>query len=277
MENKENKTIIFFRHNFAFAFAIILMLIAILPTIFVSTRQKHDKDYLLENGIEVVAEITSYDSYINSGMEFIRIHYTYLDEEGNSHKGTATDYMYLDVKKYLDENKIPIKYDPETFQSIEAFYAEIDLSLIVFWIMTIGLWSATILLYIFGIKKGCRNFKENEVFEKGSEYMAKVISMVHCGDFGDTQRYKLKYTWVDENEVEYIGYDTVTYPTEEGETLEKNRTVPIKAMGKYGFVRLGLNLKSVKPYKKEHKCRYCSTKFNGEQCPTCGSFVEHKK
>lgn len=185
--------------------------------------------------------------------------------------------MYLDIKEYLDSNTIPIKYDPRTYESVEAFYGAIDLTFIINLISSIVCWGATAVLLFFGIKKGMSNFKEEEVLAKGYDYTARVQNMLFKQEVMGVHYYKLKYTWVDENEVEYIGYDTVTYPTEESEALEKNRTVPIKAMGKYGFVRLGLNLKSVKPYKKEHKCRYCSTKFTGEQCPTCGSFVEHKK
>lgn len=267
----------FFRHNFFMVFGIMLSIIAILVVSPFFGGKDETKINIVKNGIEVEAEITSYDAFIIVDKEFYQIYYKFLDENGHSHSGISTEYMYLDIKEYLDSNTIPIKYDPRTYESVEAFYGAIDLTFVINLISSIVCWGATAVLLFFGIKKGMNNFKEEEVLAKGYDYTARVQNMLFKHEVMGVHYYKLKYTWTGENGVEYIGFDNVAYPPDEIEVLKKNMTVPIKALGKHSFVRGSIDLKTVKKYKKEIKCKFCGEHFFGVKCPKCGSFIDNKE
>ena len=276
----------FFIRNFIVFMAIFFAL----PTIFMfyhlsvnNTKYQH----ILDNGIEVEAEIIP-DSYRSSGRvnetTVYKIDFIYIDHNGEKHNGTTLNsYSYFDINILIRQGTITIKYDPETFDSIEASYnASKDKNMVT--IFAIAFTCADLALWGIAIAIVINNLKKKKAEKYGKEYTATVTNYKHTLSTNNVRKYTVYYTWVGENGISYKGSSGSRYLLEEAEALQQAKNITIKAIGKSSVIISTPDLCINNHYNKtedshadnsELKCEYCGhtiTKTD-QYCNHCGAKV----
>ena len=110
--------------KFFILFAIIFLIPVIILIIVFFNQPNYN--YILKNGIETTAEIqsgTANTSVKINDVHYYDIRYRFYDENNNVHFGrTSMTYTYQEIIELVKIGTITIKYDPKTFESIEASY-----------------------------------------------------------------------------------------------------------------------------------------------------------
>ena len=265
------------------------VVLTILALIFSNVFFKHFKyEKILKTGIEVQAEIIS-DSY-SSNLEvmetkYYKIEYIFVDENNIKHQGTTSESLtYADVLNLLESGYINIKYNPETFESIESSYhitssirSQMIISGIII-VLDLAAWIIAIVCVILEIRKAI-------ISNIGKEYKAVFISYDSFLNISDTQLYSISYTWKDEYGQIKNGKSKPFFTYHEANALKNAGTFDIKVIGKKSiitadFSKLSIhNFETIKKKKSEtFTCAYCCTVYDKilERCPSCGASQNEK-
>lgn len=201
--------------------------------------------------------------------------YTFCDEFGNEHKNTTkSNYDYNTAKRQYDLGIIIIKYDIETFDSIEIPFkhsGSLPVSDIFLCIIDIILWIYLIIQFIKLINKKATLFW-------GKTYIATYSNKQLTNTFGQFDLYKLMYVWKDEKGNSHDGISKDSYLLSEITAFETAKEFQIKAHGNNSVVVtnpkwLNIQNKKIKEKQKYYCCIYCGTKFLSDKksCPNCGA------
>ena len=157
----------FFKNNFATIFAIFIAVFAAAFSFWAFANRVDYKD-ILENGIETQAEVlknTYYSSLEVNGVAYYTIDFEFVDENGHSHIGTTSEtFTYYEISQLCERGVITIKYDPETFDAIEASYdPSQDSGKNIATTFAVIFCVVDALLWFFVIKTGIRNLKEKKI------------------------------------------------------------------------------------------------------------------
>lgn len=282
---------VFFKYNFISIFAIFIAFFAVILS-FIAFGNRVNYKNILANGIETQAEVLehTYRSTLEvNGEHYYRIDFEFVDENGYSHIGTTSEtFSYYEISQLCERGVITIKYDPESFDAIEASYdPSEDLGKNTTTILALFFLGVDAILWLFVIKTGIRNIKEKKLAETGREYSAKV-SYIHTNvTVNGVPKYKVNYTWVGEKGTTRSGSSRSTYLRHEAEALEHAGTIQIKAEGKHSVIVTTPDMCQHTHYdnltdeeadqqrQEQLKCDYCGHNISSsdEYCSNCGARV----
>lgn len=286
---------IFYKNEGLIFLAIIFLILAIVIPVSMYDRSI-DYDYIIQHGVETEATInpSSYDSNVSvNDIRYYNVEYCFYDSDGNSHIGrTSTSYNNFEIKEIIENETIMIKYDPETYESVESSY---DRS------RDQGRKSSNVFLFAFGgidlimwiiiIVNAINNISLKKVYDKGLEYDAEVTSISTHSIENNNSKYKVHYKWTDELGNSYTGSSSYKYLHYQAVDLHNKVNIKIKALGKKSFIltipSLGRNendndrVKSPierrfeKYASKNNRCLRCgqNLKATDVNCPNCGELV----
>ena len=281
----------FFKHNVVIIFAIFVAVFAIILS-FIAFGNRVDYKDILANGIETQAEVLEHTYRSNlevNGVPYYKVDFEFVDENGHSHIGTTSEsFTYYEISQICDRGVITIKYDPESFDAIEASYnpsqdtGKKSITTIALVFMGIDA-----ILWFFAIKTGIRNIREKKLAENGREYTAKVTYISSNVVVNDVPKYKVHYTWVGENGTAMSASSRSIYLRHEAEALESAGTIQIKAEGKLSVIITSPDMCQHNHYdnltnevadqqrQAQLKCDYCGHNISSsdEYCGNCGARV----
>ena len=285
----------FFKNNFVAIFAIFVAVFAAILS-FIAFGNRIDYEYILANGIETQAEVlenTYYSSLEVNGVSYYTIDFEFIDENGNIHRGTTSEtFTYQEIARLCERGIITIKYDPETFDAIEASYdPSQDSGKNVTTALAIAFLVVDAILWVFVVKAGIRNLKEKKIEETGKEYTANVTGIKVGVVVNNVPRYKVMYTWIGENGTTMSGSSKAKYYQREAEALEQAGTIQIKAVGNISVITTSPDMCKHDHYgyltnedariksKEQLKCDYCGHNISekDEYCANCGARVNFYK
>lgn len=282
---------VFFKHNFlvflAIFFAIPVVILGSL-TFGNSVNYRH----ILNNGVETEAEILdhTYRSSLEvNGVPYYRIDFEFVDENGHSHIGTTSEtFTYYEITQLCERGIITIKYDPRTFEAIEASYDPSadngkNVTSILAWVFC----GIDAVLWFFVIKTGIKNIRDKKLAENGREYTAKVSYIKSTLIINNVPKYKVFYTWVGENGGTMSGSSSSIYNRDEAEALERAGAIQIKAEGKHSVIITTPDMCQHNHFDnvsdeeanqqriEQLKCDYCGHNITKEDeyCGNCGAQV----
>lgn len=288
----------FFRHN-----EIFLIMAVIFTIVFVcagSLFDNRDVENLLGKGIEAEATIVPDSYYSNTTINNVKYYcvgYYFSDENGGIHHGkTTSSYTYYEIMDIIDKEVIVVKYDPKTFESVEAFYnRDLDDSRSVILVVKIIFGIATLLLWIISIRNGVNGILLLKVERDGVEYDA-VVTQIHSNvRVNGVNKYKVLYEWTDEYGNYRTGASISKYTFRQACMLEEQKDIKIKALGKRSCIITGPQNVDIKNKESQREksvieqrykdhisnnevCSYCGHKLGSTDtyCPNCGANVIKK-
>ena len=229
---------------------------------------------ILVYGVETQATVV--ENSLKSLTEDIYIfEYAFYDNQGKEHYSyTESNYDFNTAKKQYDAGLITIKYDAETFDSVEIpyeFSAPVPLYDIFLSIIDISLWIYLLIELIkFIRKKGVLLF--------GKQYIATYSSKQIANTINHNDLYKIMYVWKDEKGNTHDGVSKDVYTLLEANAFETAKVFKIKAHKNKSVIVtspkwLDVQNEKRKARKKYYYCIYCGTKFlnNEDACPNCGA------
>lgn len=287
----------FIKGNFLMIFAVAFAIPVLILSIFIFSDNT-DYDDLLKNGIETtgyVIENSATTTTTVNDVPYYSIKYYFRDENLNEHEGrTSESYTYWEITQMEKRGTIVIKYDPKTFDSIEANYdPSEDVGRNTLWIFFAIFGLADVIMWVFVVKAGIHNLLLAKVEKEGKEYSATVTGISSSLVVNGVPKYKVSYTWIGDGGVSISGSSTSQYLYGEAAALESAGTITIKAIGKdsviittpdmclhnhYNNIEDGVanDLPPQTPQKpQEVRCDYCGHYIskNDEYCGHCGAKV----
>ena len=144
-----------FKYNFFLIFAIAFAIpVAIISFFF---AQNINYAYIAANGIKTTGYVIP-DSYWSNlsinDVDYYHVEYYFYDEYGITYYGKTSDaYLYYEVLQLEDIGEISIKYDPNTFDSIESTFDLFkDGTTFIFIIFLVAFGIADIIFWVISIK-----------------------------------------------------------------------------------------------------------------------------
>ena len=246
---------------------------------------------IAENGITAEAKIVSNSSDVAvNDVRYYYIRFVFEDKQGNTHEGrTSTRYTYYEVKRLSENKTIVIKYDPATYESIEANYSKSEdkksdglvIMKIIFIVVSLGLIGSA-------VASAYNAFMKNKIDKYGVEVNAQVLDMIGGTKVNGVEKFSIKYSWSDPNTGEFIEKKTThKFTKKEAQALIDANTIRIKVLNKKSYILtnvtelvLGNNSSmgssiSDKIYKNKN-CQYCGGVIEDEDasyCPLCGARI----
>ena len=222
-----------FKNNYVLIFAILLLFVTSL--IAYVSYDKLTYKTMLENGIEVEARViqNSMTSDVTmNNVEYYYVKFLYEDENGVVHNGkTSSKFTYSQALMLERHGNIRIKYNPETFASIEADYDfSQDKSAILFLILLVIFGIASVIAWIFAIKKIIQNFKSEKVIKYVNEYTATVISIACNLTVNNVQKYYVEYVWKNESNEQIRSKSPSIYNFATAREFKNMQTIKIKEL-----------------------------------------------
>lgn len=282
-----------FKGNSLFVFAAFFA-IPVVVLFFVLFGNNVDYNYILKNGIKTEAtpiEHSESTTTTVNGTEYYSIEYYFYDENNIKHYGeTSESFTHVEIYQIIKRGSIVIKYDPMSFESIEADYDESKdtgknvsiIFLVVFCVVEIVLW-------YFVVRKAMKNIREVKITNNGQEYTATVTHISTNLMVNGVQMYKVHYTWVGETGETISSASDSVYQIHQAEALERAKRITIKAIGKKSIImtnpdmcvdRYYNNLENgisddLEKEKETLKCDYCGHEISStdEYCGNCGARV----
>lgn len=281
----------FFKHNFVTIFAVFVAFFAIALS-YAAFGNRVDYEHILANGIETEAEVlenTSRSTLVVNDVEYYMVDFEFVDENGHSHIGTTSEtFTYFEMAKLCERGVITIKYDPRTFEAIEASYdPSADNGKNVISILAWVFCGIDAVLWFFVIKTGIKNIRDKKLAENGREYTAKVSYIKSTLTVNNVPKYKVFYTWVGENGGTMSGSSSSIYNRDEAEALERAGAIQIKAEGKHSVIITTPDMCQHNHFDnvsdeeanqqriEQLKCDYCGHNITKEDeyCGNCGAQV----
>ncbi len=281
----------FFKHNFLAIFAIFFAIPVIALGALAFGNSVNYKD-ILNNGIETQAEVLehTYRSSLEvNGVPYYRIDFEFVDENGHSHIGTTSEtFTYYEITQLCERGVITIKYDPKTFDAIEASYNSSEdtgkNTMLIFFFVFGGV---DVLLWVAVVKTGINNIKNAKIAKTGKDYTATVTHINSNVTVNHVPKFKVHYTWVGENGVTMSGSSSSIYSRYEAEALERAGNIQIKAEGKRSVIMTTPDMCQHNHYdnisnseanvqrQEQLKCDYCGHNISpkDEYCANCGARV----
>lgn len=274
-------------------FALLIFAIGILIAIIVLVDNYYSAINLLKDGVVTDAYIIEGSEKYQGGaldQEYYSIKYFFYDENGVKHFGETTNtYILEDIIKMTDNESLKIKFDPNTFESIESSYKyTIDTlkltACIVLSVFDVILW--VIILYDFCLYK-----VHNKININGKEYTAEVLEMFSNLKVNGIDKYKIRLMWQDVKGKTIVSNTNSIYLYNEALEITTARYVKIKAIGKYAIITsYSKDLQSLNDKmnlsnntnltETDVRCVYCGYKYNSADkvCPNCGAnSIENNK
>lgn len=293
----------FLKGNIALLVAIV-MLIPVIIVYSTGLNNTKDYEYILEHGIETEGYIIP-DSYKHQGVymneDYYSISYYFYDEDFNKHVDeTASYYSYNEIMELNYRESIKVRYDSETFDSVEAIYKTTGKKFknsVLIIICILGV--VDLIAWIFAIRLGLLGISLLKVEKEGKEYSARVECIAGGLVVNGVPKCKVRYVWDDELGNIKKGWSRYVYTHKEGLALEKQFNIVIKAIGKRSFIvtKPDLSLLDNEPkenleipeiakrydkYVKKNKvivCEYCGHKqkwSDDNTCKNCGARLKDK-
>ncbi len=281
----------FFKHNFLAIFAIFFAIPVIAFGALAFGNSVNYKD-ILNNGIETQAEVLehTYRSSLEvNGVPYYRIDFEFVDENGHSHIGTTSEtFTYYEITQLCERGVITIKYDPRSFDAIEASYSPSEdtgkNAMLIFFFVFGGV---DVLLWVAVVKTGINNIKNAKVAKSGKDYTATVTHINSNVSVNHVPKFKVHYTWVGENGATMSGSSSSIYSRYEAEALERAGNIQIKAEGKRSVIMTTPDMCQHNHYdnisnseaniqrQEQLKCDYCGHNITkqDEYCGNCGAQV----
>lgn len=272
---------------------IILIILILVSSVFmvpsmilVGDVSKHiSNKSILSNGIETEAVVligTASSNLIINDIHYYSIEYCFFDEEGNRHVGKTSDtYTLTEIRDIENDGFITIKYDAETFESIEATYSFEDVSanlqiLIVFTIVDVLLWGGVVLTIVAMVK-------DKQLLKHGKEFLATFVSSYSIGSVNGKQVFRIAYFWKNQDGMHVEGKSRNLFTEDEVSIFQTAKEFRIKAIGKKSVVvstpaelMAQHSLNTLEPQQEYCKCNYCGAIYSKElvKCSECGALKE---
>lgn len=284
----------FIKGNFMLIFAVCFAIPVVVLLCF-TFADRTDYKSILENGVETtgyIVENSATSSTSINDVSYYSIKYYFKDENLNEHSGkTSESYTYYEVSQMEKKGTILIKYDPRTFDSIEANYdPSKDEGTNILWLFLVIFGIIDIVLWVVVIKVGKHNLILAKVEREGKEYSANVTGITTNLVVNGVHKYKVHYTWIGDSGLTMEGSSTSKYYYDEAAVLERAKSITIKAIGKNSVIMttpdmclnehynnysdgIADDLTNSKP--EELKCDYCGHHITKEDdyCSNCGAKV----
>ena len=280
-----------FKYNFFLIFAIAFAIpVAIISFFF---AQNINYAYIAANGIETTGYVIP-DSYWSNlsinDVDYYHVEYYFYDDYGITYYGKTSDaYLYYEVLQLEDIGEISIKYDPNTFDSIESTFDLFkDGTTLIFIIFLVAFGIADIIFWVISIKTIKNNIALINVEKSGTEYDAVVTHINTNLTVNGVEKFKVYYTWKNEMGQEFSGSSNSKYVYYQAKNLEDLKNIRIKAIGNKSYIltdpdsihidhnnpsqeQVEQNIDSV-PVRQEY-CDYCGEKVSSSDvyCPNCGA------
>lgn len=287
----------FFKWNFLLIFAGAFLIPSFILGLIFAGYVNTDK--IISDGIETDGYIISGSYYsdveINEVPKYC-IKYYFFDQYDIRHTGkTSTSYDYDEIMRLNNEDVIRIKYDPDTFKSIESSYdSNIDIAKFIISIFFVVFSGVDLILWIISFKTGFRSIRLYFIDKNGKEYNAKVTRISSFTRVNNSHRFCVYFTWVDENGTTRESYSQSKYSYSDALAFKRMGAVTIKAKNNYAVIVTKPNARNNKydndryDYKgnQEYKnngqltdCRYCGNqvKTSEEYCKHCGAKIDKYK
>jgi len=297
--------ITFFKKNFFIWFAVAFLIPVVIIGVFLFAGPvKHEQ--LLKTGIETTAYIKPSTYSTNTtvmGEEMYSVGYYFYDEHGDMHDGrTSESYTYSEIRNIIKKDTILIKYDPNTFDSVEAFYNpshDTEKIILIVFMSLFGL--VDLILWGTAIKKGIYNIRSAYAIKNGQTYRAMVTDYRTNMTVNDKRLYKIQYTWKDSNGDIQSTWSPSEYSMDQAIALKEAQTIEIKAIGNksaiitnpYDVINGMMNKHEVgydasddnettgyevhnDKVGKKSVCNYCGGEVDSKDkfCPTCGARID---
>jgi hypothetical protein len=286
-----------FKHNYLLLFAIAFSIPLIVMGFLLSTNLNYAS--IVANGIETTGYIipNSYDSnlYVND-VPYYHIGYVFYDEYGVEHYGKTSDaFSYYDVMILEEYGLINIKYNPETFEAVQASYSFFDDGTTVALMMMLAIFGLfDLVFWIISIRTILYNLSLIKVGKSGKEYSAMVTHISTNIRINGVDKYKVYYTWTDDTGRACHGASRSQYGFNQAKKLEDAKKIKIMAMGNKSYIvtnpdTLSINYQNAPIDQVEDNyaretvavaanewCDYCGEKISSsdKHCPNCGAKIQ---
>lgn len=268
---------------FLFLFFLVFAVVFAMPMFFMITPilEIPEKKEILENGVTITADVV--DGTQNSGItvndvEYYSVQYQFVVNDTYYYGKTTQRYTRAEANNLKN---VTIKYNPETFKSVEIDYdaktdPEIQTTLILIIIcgvFDIIFWIIEVVLIIQFIKLGI-------VSIKGKEYTAKFVAIKPGVVYNGTPMYRVAYSWVDVIGEVKEGESGDDYTLNEAHAFELAQEFKILAYGNISKISSKPSRMIFKKAKKENVteenyyiCPYCNSMLpsNTTKCTSCGA------
>ncbi len=268
---------------FLFLFFLVFAVAFAMPVFFMISPilEIPEKNDILENGVTITAEVvdgTQSSSITVNDVAYYSVQYEFI-VDGTPHYGKTTQrYTRSEVNNL---KFVTIKYNPETFKSVEVDYQaktdpEIKTSIMLIAIcgvLDIIFWIVEIVLIIQFIKLGI-------VALKGKEYTAKFIAIKPGVVYNGTPMYSIAYSWVDVIGEVLEGESGDDYTLNEAHAFELAGQFKIMAYGNISKITSKPSKMLFKQAKEEnvsvenyYVCPYCNSMLPADatKCTACGA------
>lgn len=281
------------RNRLSLFIVLIIMAIAFSAPafVFISNIGKNNfKKEIFENGVETVATVdsSSYGSSLTiNDVEYYSIEYWFYDDNGNVHKGeTGENYTYYDIQLMIQQRLIAIKYDPNTFKSVEMTYYDSGnisetantLFIAVFGVVALALW-VTVGFFIF-------KFVKIRILQSKGKTVNAMVTQVKGGvTVNHVHMFKVFYCYQD-NMITKEGHSGYEYTHSQARAFENMKNIQILVYKNMSKIKTNPNeiiyeqsfenadsFDKNTSQKKFTHCQYCnSTVLEDEtKCPNCGA------
>ena len=293
---------VFLKNTFALFFAIIGLVVIFLIMGPILDTKKYDE--IVANGIETTAEVVDVNSstitYLD--VKYYSVKYVFKDGSGVKHDGDSTHtFTYSDLLLLELDNTILIKYDPETFESIEADYSsKNNPSLIGSTIALVLVGITDLVLWVVAIRIIANAFIKIWVLKNGEETTAEVVNIHSNVRVSNRHLYYIKYKWTDSLGNVRISKTGADYSEEIARELLSRQNIIIKAKGKHSAIVVDREIKEsakniTTPYMAQHsfeenifinktseeirRCNHCNQVVERKSnfCPNCGAEMNEEE
>ncbi len=281
---------VLFRHNMFFVFAAFFAIPVIVLIFALSGYSSFDN--VVANGIRVRAEVienSASSSTTINGVAYYDIAFEFKDENGETHRGRTSDaYTYSEILDLEEAGYLYIKYDPETFEAVQADYNPYSDSTKIMLLVFLAVFGiADMVFWIIVVKRILKNVRLDKVEKSGKEYTAQVTGYSSNTTVNGVAKYKVFYSWVGDEGEEKYGVTDSEYNYDVAAAYHRNKYITIKAIGldsiivskpdmctDYHYDNLNEKLENHKAVSPEKEyCNYCGheVKPNDEYCTNCGA------
>lgn len=269
----------------AYVFIMLFAFFFMIPSLILFNDFKNGFVYkdLVKNGTETYATVVTNSARSTSeinGVKYYSIEYTFTDSNNETHTGrTSEAYTYSEIVVLKKNGTILIKYNPKTFQSIQATYkmgsSPTTTIFLVFTGVDIIIWGVAIFLVV-------KEIKNRKILKNGKVYIATYVSSGSNVKVNGMPMFHIKYFWENENGEMFEEKSGHDYTYMEAMAFETAKTFKVKAANGKSVIYstpaelVKLNTKNEKTKLKQEeniKCEYCGSLYSSKktQCPSCGA------
>lgn len=229
---------IIFTRNFLLIFAFVFLIPAIILGVILFKTPNYEN--IITNGIETKAEVIPNSAKSNvevNGINYYYVEFQFTIDELTYKGKTTSSYTIHEAVELEEIGVIRIKYDPKTFESVEADYnPSLDKGGTTTLILFIAFGLADLILWIISAIRIYINYTADKIIKHGIEYTAVVNNIGSAIVENRVPKYYIEYSWQNELGETISNKSPSIYNEQQAFEMKNAKYIIIRTIGKKSVI-----------------------------------------